>query len=153
SHRRWDIQPARLGWQLRRRAEPRAPRGRPRRRTARYVLPDQTPSVTDWMRTHEPCAPRPRPGPVRVCFLIDELSRGGTESHLLELLHGLDRRHVQPHLCLMRRTPAGRDLEPRDCPVLDLGISTFFENFFDLSLGPKVLRLSRYLRANRIEVM
>jgi glycosyltransferase involved in cell wall biosynthesis len=81
------------------------------------------------------------------------LSRGGTESQLLELLRGLDRRQVQPHLCVMRRTPAGRDLEPRDCPVLDLGISTFFENFFDLSLGPKVLRLSRYLRANRIEVM
>jgi glycosyltransferase involved in cell wall biosynthesis len=108
------------------------------------------------MTVFEPlAAPRPcaRTGPVRVCFLIDELSRGGTEAQLLELLHNLDRTRIQPHLALMRRTRAGRGLEPDDCPVLDLEVDTFVSDFFDLTLGPKVLRLSRYLRARHIDVL
>jgi glycosyltransferase involved in cell wall biosynthesis len=96
---------------------------------------------------------RPRTGPVRVCFLIDELSRGGTETQLLELLHNLDRDRIQPHLALMRRTRASRGLEPLDCPVLDLEVDTFVSDFFDLTLGPKVLRLARYLRSRRIDVL
>jgi glycosyltransferase involved in cell wall biosynthesis len=85
--------------------------------------------------------------------MIDELSRGGTESQLLELLHHLDRTRVEPHLCLMRSTRAGRGLEPTNCPVLDLEVDTFFSDFFDLTLGPKVLRLARYLRARHIDVL
>jgi glycosyltransferase involved in cell wall biosynthesis len=83
--------------------------------------------------------------------MIDELSRGGTESQLLELLHHLDRDRVQPHLCLMRRLD--RSLEPDDCPVLDLGVATFVSDFLDMTLGPKVLRLARYLRRQRIDVL
>jgi glycosyltransferase involved in cell wall biosynthesis len=108
------------------------------------------------MKVFEPKAAtrlRPRTGPVRVCFLIDELSRGGTEAQLLELLHNLDRDAIQPHLVLMRHTRAGRGLEPAGCPVLDLEVDTFVSDFFDLTLGQKVLRLSRYIRAHRIDVL
>ncbi|MFO0930453.1 MAG: hypothetical protein U0736_26070 [Gemmataceae bacterium] len=40
--------------------------------------------------------------PVRVCFLIDELVRAGTETQLLALIRHLDRRRVEPSLVLLR---------------------------------------------------
>ena len=40
--------------------------------------------------------------PVRVCFLIDDLARAGTESQLLALIRRLDRNKVRPYLVLLR---------------------------------------------------
>jgi len=69
-----------------------------------------------------PLGPR-RNGPVRVCFLIDRLTRGGTETQVLALIRALDRRRVIPTLVLLDGIDAeSRSLEPADCPVLRLGL-------------------------------
>jgi glycosyltransferase involved in cell wall biosynthesis len=61
--------------------------------------------------------------PVRVCFLIDTLSRAGTESQLLALIRELDRGAVEPCLVLLDGSdPASQRLEPSHCPVLRLGV-------------------------------
>jgi glycosyltransferase involved in cell wall biosynthesis len=61
--------------------------------------------------------------PVRVCFLIDRLTRGGTETQVLALIRALDRRRVVPTLVLLDGSDAeSRSLEPDDCPVLRLGL-------------------------------
>lgn len=63
--------------------------------------------------------------PVRVCFLIDNLARAGTETQLLALIRHLDRRRVEPFLVLLRGEGAvSRALEPDDCPVLRLGVGS-----------------------------
>lgn len=63
--------------------------------------------------------------PVRVCFLIDELATAGTETQLLALIRHLDRSRVVPHLVLLRGdSPASRQLEPDDCPLLRLGVGS-----------------------------
>ena len=60
---------------------------------------------------------------VKVCFLIDNLSRAGTETQLLALIRTLDRRRVEPLLVLLDgENEASRMLEPADCPVLRLGV-------------------------------
>jgi glycosyltransferase involved in cell wall biosynthesis len=88
--------------------------------------------------------------PVRVCFLIDELAAAGTETQLLALLRGLDRTRVEPYLCLLRGdSPVSRALEPDDCPVLRLGVTSLRR--------PRTLArawaLVRFLRRRRIEVL
>jgi glycosyltransferase involved in cell wall biosynthesis len=63
--------------------------------------------------------------PVRVCFLIDELARAGTETQLLALIRHLDRSRIQPYLVLLRGdSPDSRALEPDHCPVLRLGVGS-----------------------------
>jgi glycosyltransferase involved in cell wall biosynthesis/acetyltransferase-like isoleucine patch superfamily enzyme len=88
--------------------------------------------------------------PVRVCFLIDELTTAGTETQLLALIRHLDRRRVEPFLCLLRgEGVSSRSLEPDDCPVLRLGVRSFRR--------PAALRaawrLARFLRRRRIDVL
>src|SRR5439155_13350774 len=88
--------------------------------------------------------------PVRVCYLIDELAAAGTETQLLALVRRLDRRRVQPSLCLLRGdSAASRALEPADCPVLRLGVGSL--------RSPATLvrawRLARFLRRERIDVL
>lgn len=71
-----------------------------------------------------PVAPVRRPRPVRVAFVIDRLSRAGTESQLLALIRGLDRERVEPSLVLLDGAgPESRALEPADCPVIRLGVA------------------------------
>jgi glycosyltransferase involved in cell wall biosynthesis len=61
--------------------------------------------------------------PVRVLFVIDELATAGTETQLLALIGQVDRQRVQPALVLLRgESLASQALEPRDCPVLRLGV-------------------------------
>ena len=70
-----------------------------------------------------PLSPEPAK-PVAVSFVIDNLSRAGTESQLLALIRELDRRSVSPSLVLLDgRAESSRELEPTDCPVLRLGIT------------------------------
>src|SRR5262245_23444366 len=59
--------------------------------------------------------------PIRVCFLIDRLTRGGTETQLLALIRAVDRSSVPAALVLLDVTDAeSQSLEPTDCPVLRL---------------------------------
>ena len=88
--------------------------------------------------------------PLRVCYLIDELASAGTETQLLALLRGVDRRKVQPYLCLLRGdSPLSRALEPNDVPILRLGVGSL--------LSPRgvarAARFLRFLRRERIDVV
>ncbi len=97
----------------------------------------------------------PRPAPaapdaVRVCFLIDDLARAGTESQLLALIRHLDRARVRPYLCLLQGGGAlSRALEPADCPVLRLGVRSLSAP----ATLPRLACLVRFLRAARIDVV
>jgi glycosyltransferase involved in cell wall biosynthesis len=94
--------------------------------------------------------PEAPPRPVRVCFMIDELYTGGTESQLLALIRALDRTRVHPSLCLLRGLrPGSRALEPDDCPVLRLGVGSLCH---PSTLG-KARRLAQFLRRQRIDVL
>ncbi len=91
-----------------------------------------------------------KPGPVRVCFMIDCLSRAGTETQLLALIERLDRRVVAPSLCLLNGTdPLSRELAPRNCPVLHLGL----ESFARRDLLRKMFRLCGFWREQAIDVL
>src|SRR5215471_8253206 len=71
--------------------------------------------------------PAPTANPVRVCFMIDRLSRAGTETQLLALIRELDRTHVKPSLVLLDgEDDLSRALEPADCPVIRLGVRKLF---------------------------
>ena len=85
-------------------------------------------------------APVPTPDPVRVCFMIDRLSRAGTETQLLALVRELDRSQVQPSLVLLDgEDDLSRALEPADCPVIRLGVRKL--------LSPKAVSAAGRLRA------
>jgi len=88
--------------------------------------------------------------PIRVCFLIDRLSVGGTESQLLGLIRHLDTSRVVPSLCLLDGEDAtSRSLEPECCPVLRLEIRSI--------RSPRALtraaRFARYLRREEIDIL
>ena len=77
--------------------------------------------------------------PIRVSFMIDDLSRAGTESQLLALIRGLDRTSFAPSLVLLNgEGEASRLLEPADCPILRLGVTKLF--------GVKALSAAKRLR-------
>jgi glycosyltransferase involved in cell wall biosynthesis len=62
--------------------------------------------------------------PVSVCFVIDGLTRAGTETQLLALIRALNRGRVRPSLCLLGGQDAeSRALTPEDCPVISLGLT------------------------------
>jgi glycosyltransferase involved in cell wall biosynthesis len=62
--------------------------------------------------------------PIRVSYLIDDLSRAGTESQLLALIRTLDRTRFEPSLVLLNgEGDLSRSLEPTDCPLLRLGVT------------------------------
>lgn len=95
--------------------------------------------------------------PVRVCFMIDNLSGsttravvGGTETQLLSLIEGVDRTKIRPHLCLLDGTSeASRSLEPEGCPVLRLGLRSLGRP----RLAASAWRFVRFLRRERIDVL
>lgn len=91
---------------------------------------------------YRPAIPEVEPvtSPVRVCFMIDRLTRAGTESQLLALIRNLDCRRVEPTLVLLDgEDDISRALEPADCPVLRLGVRKL--------LSPTAARAARRLRA------
>jgi glycosyltransferase involved in cell wall biosynthesis len=88
--------------------------------------------------------------PIRVCFMIDKLSTAGTETQLLALIHHLDRSRVSPYLCLLGgESEFSRALEPKDCPVLRLGVRSFKTPGWLWKAGT----FRRFLRQNDIDVL
>lgn len=88
--------------------------------------------------------------PLPVAFVIDRLAAAGTERQLVALIDQLDRRAVTPHLVLLDgQDPESRRLEPKHCPVLRLGISSFKRP----RAWSGALRFVRYLRQHRIAVV
>jgi L-malate glycosyltransferase len=87
--------------------------------------------------------------PVRVCFMIDELTTAGTETQLVALIRALDRSVVEPSLCLLRgEDDQSRALEPEDCRVLRLDLRSFRHP----SSLQKAWHLARFLREQQIDV-
>ena len=88
--------------------------------------------------------------PIRVCFMIDSLQPAGTETQLLALIRHLDRSRVRPVLCLLDgEDELSRSLEPKDCPVLRLGVKGLSR---PQSLA-KAWRLAQFLNRQRIDVL
>jgi len=76
--------------------------------------------------------------PLRVSFVIDRLSRAGTETQLLAMIRCIDRSKVEPSLVLLDgRDELSRSLEPDDCPVLRLETAKL--------LGVSAIRAARCL--------
>ncbi len=97
-------------------------------------------------------APEPEPAgdPVRVCFMIDRLTRAGTETQLLALIRTLDRRRVRPSLVLLDgEDDVSRALEPADCPTVRLGV----RRLLSLTAARAANRLRRFWHENRPDVL
>ena len=87
--------------------------------------------------------------PVRVCILIDNLRRAGTELRILRLISGYDRRRVEPYLCLLDGgDPVSAQLTP-SCPVLKLGIRSLKRP----SSFHGYRKLFKFLRRKKIDVL
>src|SRR5205814_6260965 len=94
--------------------------------------------------------PVPAANPVRVCFMIDRLSRAGTESQLLALIRALDRTQVSPSLVLLDgEDDLSRALEPADCPVIRLGV----RKLFSLQAARAARRLRAFWREQRPDIL
>lgn len=88
--------------------------------------------------------------PIHVCFMIQRLLRGGTETQLVALINHLDRARVRPFLCLLDgEDELSRSLEPRRCCVMRLGV----RSLRDPRNLAKAVRLLRFFWANRIDVL
>ena len=97
-------------------------------------------------------APQPQPvgDPVRVCFMIDRLTRAGTESQLVALIRELDRSRVTPSLVLLDgEDDLSRALEPADCPVVRLGL----RKLASLGAVAAARRLRAFWREQRPDVL
>jgi glycosyltransferase involved in cell wall biosynthesis len=78
------------------------------------------------------------------------LTTAGTETQLLALIQHLDRKKIEPYLCLTSGTSeSSRNLEPANCPVIRLGIRSFCH---PLTLI-KAWKLAVFLRRNRIDIV
>jgi L-malate glycosyltransferase len=92
----------------------------------------------------------PASEPIRVSFMIDRLSRAGTESQLLALIREVDRSRVSPSLVLLDgEDDLSRALEPADCPVLRLGV----RRLLSVSAARAARRLRAFWREHRPEVL
>lgn len=86
---------------------------------------------------------------IRVSYLIDDLSRAGTESQLLALIRTLDRSRFEPSLVLLNgEGELSRGLEPADCPVLRLGVT----KLFGVTAVSAARRLHRFWREQRPDI-
>jgi len=94
--------------------------------------------------------PLPAAEPVRVSFMIDRLSRAGTESQLLALIREVDRAAISPSLVLLDgEDDLSRALEPADCPVLRLGV----RRLASLTAARAARRLQSFWREHRPDVL
>lgn len=92
----------------------------------------------------------PTRGPIRVCFVIDRLSRAGTETQLLQLIQRLDRTRVEPRLCLLDgRDEVSESLLPKDCPTLRLGV----RRLASLHALRQGVEFQRFLKRERIDIV
>jgi glycosyltransferase involved in cell wall biosynthesis len=87
--------------------------------------------------------------PVSVCFVIDRLSRAGTEGQLLALVRNLDRSRVRPSLCVLRGTAPAEVPDPAECPTLNLGLGKLVSP----RAVPAAARLAAFWRRHRVEVV
>jgi len=85
--------------------------------------------------------------PINVLYLIDSLTHGGTERQVAELIRNLDRKVIRAHLCTLK--PSSGLYEELDIPKECLS----FSSFGSTSLIGVLLRLSGFIRNNRINIV
>src|SRR5262245_26238507 len=101
-------------------------------------------------RSPVPAESAPTTDPVRACFMIDRLSRAGTETQLVALVRGLDRSKAMPSLVLLAgEDDLSRALEPADCTVIRLGV----RSLFSLSAMRAAHQLRKFWREHRPDVL
>jgi L-malate glycosyltransferase len=82
--------------------------------------------------------------------MIERLFPAGVELQLLLLLKSLDRSRISPFLCLLDGVGAeSRALEPRDCPVVRLGVRRVLH---PANIVP-ACRFIRFSRSNKIDLL
>ncbi len=87
--------------------------------------------------------------PARICYLLDNMRRAGTEMRLSRLIDNYDRNRVVPFLCLLDGTSDdSKALEP-NCEVLRLGMKSILR----VSTIGKLRNLYHFLLENRIHVL
>jgi len=97
-----------------------------------------------------PASRHPASRPVSVCFVIDRLSRAGTETQLLSLIRQFDRDRVRPSLCLLNGDDSeSRRLAPTDCPTLDLRLP----RLLSVAATVAAARLAMFWRRNHVHVV
>ena len=97
-----------------------------------------------------PCTVSDPAPPIRVCLLIDNLNRAGTELQLLMLLSGLNLKRVEPYLVLLDGTDnVSRLLEPSNCVLLRLGIKSILRP----STISTLWQFVGFLRRKKIDIL
>lgn len=87
---------------------------------------------------------------IRVCYLIDRLACGGTESQLVGLIDRLDRAKVQPFLCILDgRDKVSRCFEPVNCSIKRFGVRSLARP----SAMRKAIRFAGWLRAQQVDLL
>lgn len=85
--------------------------------------------------------------PINILYIINNLSYGGTERQLAELIRRLDRSRFRPHLCTLNTSEKLYD--ELDVPKLFLDQAKFGHR----SMLRRAFALSRYVRENRIRII
>ncbi|MEZ6143212.1 MAG: glycosyltransferase [Zavarzinella sp.] len=89
-------------------------------------------------------------GVVGINFVIDELNRAGTESQLLALINGLDRRKFLPTLTILRDTVSPLEQElAADVPTIHLGV----QHLIGLRSLPAASRLLSFWRQHKVQIL
>lgn len=90
-------------------------------------------------------------GRIRITYVITWMEMGGTQTHLLQVLRLLDRDRFVPSLyCLTGRGALLDAAREAGVPVCDGGMAAGFRS---VGTATGVLRLSRYLRRERVDIV
>jgi glycosyltransferase involved in cell wall biosynthesis len=87
------------------------------------------------------------PEPLRVCYVIGTLDRGGAEGQLVRLAAGLDRTRFAPYVCsLTRGGPLERTLGDAGVPVRVFGLRGLRPTRNPWAIGRELWRFVQFLR-------
>ena len=85
--------------------------------------------------------------PTKILYVIDSVTRGGTESQLVGLINRLDRRSFSPALCTLR--PSDAFIAEVNCPRLELDVPRLFSP----GGASALFRLASHLRRENTAVV
>ena len=88
--------------------------------------------------------------PIRVMYVLDHLEIGGAQTHVIQVVSGLDRRRFAPMVCALKARGEMRGvLEKIGVPVFDGGLGPTLIGWGGVRV---LLRLSRLLKRERVDV-
>lgn len=86
---------------------------------------------------------------ITVCFVIDRLTRAGTETQLLRLIDQMDETQFHPILCLLDGSSKESQMLEPDCTVVRYGV-TRIKSFQSLR---SMYAFSRFLRKQNVDIV